>query len=367
MESEIRFLRDLEGDLQRAADRARKGRAGGSAARKWIPAVAAVFVVAWGIGFVVENPISMSGSDSAADGAGEAGSGGAPVPADGGNAGDPIFGTPETPEEATWRAREPEAGLDALDGDQAVPQPTSAPGYTFTDEAARQGGGDTAGSLEDLAKIIRTGRLRLKVDDGTFRDARDAAVAIAEDAGGFVLDSRVEGRSGTFTLRIPAGRFDGVMTRLGRLGDVEIEEQNGEDVTAEYIDLQARMDILTARRDVIQELMEQATGLSQTLMLANKFDEVQLQLERITGQLRFLQDQVAESTIRLEIVERTAPQQQQEKVDNPSLLEAWKRGIQGFLNVITVAIIGLGYLLPLLIAVGVWFGIREVMRRRRRA
>jgi hypothetical protein len=367
MESEIRFLRDLEGDLQRAAERVRKSRAGGSAARKWIPAVAAVFVVAWGIGFVVENPISMSGSDSAADGAsaggrGDGGVGGvaSPVPADA-----PVFGAPEIGN-ATGDA----GGRALLPEEQAVPQPTTAPGYTFTDEDARNvGSGDdsAAGSLEDLAKIIRTGRLRLKVDDGTFRDARDAAVAIAEDAGGFVLDSRVQGRSGTFTLRIPAGRFDGVMTRLGRLGDVELEEQNGEDVTAEYIDLQARMDILTARRDVIQELMEQATGLSQTLLLQNKFDEVQLQLERITGQLRFLQDQVAESTIRLEIVERSAPQQQQEKVDNPSLLEAWKRGIQGFLNVITVAIIGLGYLLPLLIAVGVWFGARELMRRRRRA
>jgi hypothetical protein len=118
---------------------------------------------------------------------------------------------------------------------------------------------------------------------------------------------------------------------------------------------------------VIQRLMEQATGLSQTLMLQNRFDEVQLQLERVTGQLRFLNDQVAESTIKLELVERTAPQERQEQIDNPSLLEAWKRGIEGFLNVLAVAIIGLGYLLPLLVAIGVWFGIRELTRRRRRS
>jgi hypothetical protein len=250
--------------------------------------------------------------------------------------------------------REQGNGYKLADEGEALGQPT------ITEDGSRSGGAPS-----DLSKIVRTGRMRVKVADGTFRDARDAAVAIAEDAGGFVLDSRVQGRSGTFTIRIPAGRFDGVMTRFGRLGDVELEEQNGEDVTAEYIDLSARIEILTARRDVIQDLMDEATTLQQSLLLQNRFDEVQLELERITGQLLFLNDQIEESTIRLEIVERSAPEQRLEQVDNPSLLEAWKRGIQGFMNVLSVAIIGLGYLLPLLIAVGVWFGVRELMRRRR--
>ena len=157
------------------------------------------------------------------------------------------------------------------------------------------------------------------------------------------------------------------MSRLGRLGEVELEEQNGEDVTAEYIDLEARVDILTARRDVIQELMEEATTLSQTLQLQTKFDEVQLQLERMAGQLRFLDDQIAQATIQLQLIERTAPEAQIDDVENPSLLTAWERGIQGFLNVIAVAIVGLGYLLPLLVVAGVWFGIRELMKRRTRA
>ena len=362
MESDIRFLRDLEQDLQRAVVRERKRALGGSRAWKWAPAVAAVLVVAWGIGAVVENPgalrVFQGSEESTADG-GSAGGGGdagsrkilpeaAPSPM-------PVEG-PESWSVGDERAR----GDGALSG--------------FDDVAEEQAGSPTvdrdpasATAFGDLSKIIRTGRMRLKVADGTFRDARDAAVAIAEGAGGFVLDSRVEGRAGTFTLRVPAQRFDPVMTRLGRLGDVELEEQNGQDVTAEYVDLTARSEILTARRDVIQELMDEATSLQQTLLLQNRFDEVQLQLERITGQLRFLNDQVAESTIRLEIVERTAPQQRQELVDNPSLLEAWKRGIQGFLNVLAVAIIGLGYLLPLLVAIGVWFGIKEAMKRRRRS
>jgi len=360
MEREIRYLRDLEGDLRRAAERERRR---GSVSRKtsakrWIPAVAAVLVVAWGIGFVVENPIRLdTGSgDAAASGPADEAPGKVV-------AASPALAPASLDEERTrWGA----------DGDDALTPNLREAEYNFGFAGFGQGNATTAPdaatgtSFGDLSKIVRTGRMRVKVDDGTFRDARDAAVTIAEDAGGFVLDSRVQGRSGAFTIRVPAARFDAVMTRLGRLGDVELEQQNGEDVTAEYVDLAARMRILRARRDVILDLSDQATTLNQSLLLANRFDEVQLQLERITGQLRFLNDQIAESTITLEIVERTAPQQQQEQIDNPSLPEAWKRGIEGFLNVLAVAIIGLGYLLPLLIAVGAWFGLREVLRRRRR-
>lgn len=358
MESEIRFLRELGHDLERAAalEPARDRRRGVARAhpRKWLPAVAAVLVVSWAVGFVAQDPSRLSafgGSDQATADSGGGGGG------SGDGALDEIV--PAAPESVGARTDE-ETGSDTLSGRPGV-------GDLGVGEQTSGVGGDASASIGDLSKIVRTGRMRVEVDDGTFRDARDETVAIAESAGGFVLDSRVQGRSGSFTLRVPAARFDAVMTRLGRLGDVQLEEQDGEDVTAEYVDLQARTEILTARRDVIQRLMEQATTLNQTLMIQNRFDEVQLQLERITGQLRFLDAQVDESTIRLDLVERTAPQQRVEQVDNPSLLEAWKRGIQGFLNVLAVAIIGLGYLLPLLVAVGVWFGAREVMRRRRRA
>ena len=359
MESEFRYLRDLGADLERAVARERTRGSRGAGAKKWIPAVAAVLVVAWGIGTVVENPSALrvfDGADEMPADAGSAGGSGAEGEARSVPEAAPSPAPAEDP--ATWNAGD---DLREQGNDYAIADEGAVSGLPTATEGANRPGA----APSDLSKIVRTGRMRVKVADGTFRDVRDTAVAIAEDAGGFVLDSRVQGRSGTFTIRVPAGRFDAVMTRFGRLGDVELEEQNGDDVTAEYIDLSARLEILMARRDVIQDLMDEATTLQQSLLLQNRFDEVQLELERITGQLLFLNDQIEESTIRLEIVERSAPEQRLEQVDNPSLLEAWKRGIQGFMNVLTVAIIGLGYLLPLLIAVGVWFGIRELTRRRR--
>ncbi|HEX6132171.1 MAG TPA: DUF4349 domain-containing protein [Actinomycetota bacterium] len=351
MDTEIRFLKELEGDLSAAAMRERHERVrpprgprfGGW--RRVAAAAAAILVVAWGIGFVVQHPIGLGSSDEAADfGSGGGAATEAPVaPAD--DAPGVAPGYAVGGEEVAERDG---LGFEGYDGGDTV-----------------SGGGSPAAD-RDLSKIVRDGRIRVKVPDGSFREARDEAVAVAEEAGGFVLESSVRGRSGTFVLRVPARRFDGVMTRLARLGDVELEEQRGEDVTAEYIDLQARIDILTARRDVIRRLMERATSLSQTLMLQNRFDQVQLELEQLTGRIRYLDDQVAESTVRLEIVERTAPQAQVEpELENPSLLRAWQQGVHGFLNVVSVAVVGLGYLLPILIVGAAWLAVREVLRRRR--
>ena len=57
---------------------------------------------------------------------------------------------------------------------------------------------------------------------------------------------------------------------------------------------------------------------------------------------------MAEATIRVELHEKDAAQvQQTNAVENPSLGSAWDRSIQGFLNVVSAVVIGLGYLIPI--------------------
>jgi hypothetical protein len=364
MDTEIRFLQALEQDLERVAAlqaagaggrRGTRGRPrgrGDGGAPRWkqlMAAAAALLAVAWGVGFVAQSGLPSLGGDSE-DAAGVA------------------AGPDDTEVEDVSGL--PASRDDAGEVPEAAPSP--APGSESFDAAGDPplvGGRETLGGLQtDLAKIVRNGRMRVEVEDGTFRDARAAVVDIAEDAGGIVLSSKVQGRSGTFTLRVPSATFDATMVELGRLGTVKLEQQTGEDVTEEFVDLAARLRILRARRAVLEDLMTQATTFQQTLLVQRRFDEVELEIERITGRLRFLDDQVERSTIEVEIVEASVPQAQTpEEIENPSLIQAWSRAIQGFLNVLAVTIVGLGYLLPLLIAAGVYFAGREIWRRRGRS
>ena len=157
------------------------------------------------------------------------------------------------------------------------------------------------------------------------------------------------------------------MDQLRGLGTVQSDAVTGDDVTAEYVDLQARLGILTDRRDLLRDLQSEATSSSEILRFATLIDQVQLEIENIQGQLNFIRDQVAEGTIKVSLRELGAPEAQEQQptdVDKPSLSTAFNLALQGFLRVLGAVVVGLGYLIPIgVIALIAWFVVRLVRRR----
>jgi hypothetical protein len=229
--------------------------------------------------------------------------------------------------------------------------------------------GDQPNQGTDVSKIIRDGTMSIQVAKDGFSDGFATVTRIARNNGGFVLSSQIRGqRRGTLVLRIPAKRFDDAMVALRGIGVVQAQSITGKDVTAQYIDLKARLRNAIGQRTVLRNLMAQATTIQETITVQNRLSQVELEVEQIQGQLNFIDDQVAEATVRVELHEEDAAQlQRTSDVENPSLGSAWDRSIQGFLNVVSAVVIGLGYLLPLA-ALGliVWL-ITAAVRRRRAA
>jgi Domain of unknown function (DUF4349) len=258
-------------------------------------------------------------------------------------------------------------------GAQASPAPAEAPpgvaGY-INDQSQRLGIRHEERpnqQLRDLSKIVRDGRIGIVVADGGFGNAVGDLTFIAERHGGFILSSSTEHeRSGTFVLRIPARRFDRAIGDVRDLGTIRFQEVSGEDVTAEFIDFQARLRILLARKALLLDLFQQADTTEEILQMGRQVDEVQLQIERIQGELRFIRDQVAESTLRVSIQERNAPEAAPaEAVDNPDLSSSFDLAVQGFLRIVGAVIVGLGYLIPLtMIGALVWMAVWLLRRRR---
>ena len=255
--------------------------------------------------------------------------------------------------------------------------PAGVPSASPAPDTSAGGGGATAGLLApyhrpqqfgDLSKIIRDGSIVIEVPKGEFQTGFAAVTRIADNNGGFVLSSQTRGqRQGTLTLRIPAKRFDQAMLALNQVGLVQATSVNGKDVTAEFVDLNARLQNLVLQRAQLRALMAKATTIAETLTVQSHLQNVQLQIDQIQGQLNYIDNQVAESTIRVSLHEKNAPQavQQTTTVKNPSLGTAWDRAIQGFLNIIAAIVVGLGYLIPLgILALAVWLITLAVRRRR---
>jgi Domain of unknown function (DUF4349) len=352
MDSDIRFLRDLERDLVKVAalERHRSHHGSVGALRRgrrrqvktWIGAAAALLTLAWGIGFLAQGGLHFEAS-SPASSASKA----------------PLVGfLPAAPTNPGSRDSSDQGlGYDGA-GASATPAPPSASGDA---------------PPADLSKIERDGSLTITVANGSFKQAFRAAIGIAIANGGSLLASETQdSATGTLTLKVPAAKFNKALAELQKLGHVDASSVTGRDVTAEYIDQQAHLKILRNERNVLSQLVNNSNNVSQIVSLTARVGAIQEQIDATVGQLRYLNNQVVQSTIKATISERgaTPPGGQTTNADitNPSLGRAWERAVQGFFGVLASVVVGLGYLVPLaLIAAIIAAPIMAVRRRRREA
>jgi hypothetical protein len=219
--------------------------------------------------------------------------------------------------------------------------------------------------LGDLSLIVKTARLSVVVERDAFAERFQDAMDVATANQGYVQTSTSrDGRFGSLVIRVPSSRFEETLRELKELGiAVEGETVSGEDVTAQHIDLQARLRIARARRAVLLRLMDRATTIEQTLRVQNALDDVQLRIEEVQGALNVLDSRVSEATIRVQIRE-TGVEPLEKDVRNPSIPGAFDRAIAGFFAVIAGTVVGLGYLIPaLVIGLGVFLAVRFTRRR----
>jgi Domain of unknown function (DUF4349) len=345
MGSGVKFLDMLEEDLrgvaEREAERARKQPPTRRSVRwkGWLGAVAAMLVIAFTIGALAQ---WVGGATSASSAGGS-------------------FSTVGS----------------AVEGGAAVPGPltkanharAAAPGSQGTADQGLQPSNGEAGA--DLTKIVRDGTIALSVPDGSFQDKLAHVVAIAHANGGFVLSSQTQASTaGTMTIRVPASRFDQAFGQVGQLGTVESSTVTGKDVTNQYLDYKAHLQNLIARRNVLRSLLARTTTVGESLAIYNDVADVQEQIDQIQGELRYLNNQVSESTLTVDLHEESVPAGETEtngSVHNPSLSHALDRAIQGFFGILATIIVGLGYLLPLAVIAGVIYGVVRLARRRGRA
>jgi hypothetical protein len=219
----------------------------------------------------------------------------------------------------------------------------------------------------DLTKIIRKGDISLTLARDGLGAAVDEVTAIADEKNGFVFSSSVGERAGSMVLRVPAEQFDATVTALRALGTVKDVTISSQDVTADFIDLNARLKIARGRRHVLQGLYAQATTIEQTVRVLNALNDTQTRIEQMQGQLNVIDNQTSQSTIRVSLREEGLPDLQTQDVRNPSVGTAWDRAVAGFFGVISAVVIGVGYLVPIAILALLVLLVVTLVRRRRAA
>ncbi|HJQ25070.1 MAG TPA: DUF4349 domain-containing protein [Blastocatellia bacterium] len=161
-----------------------------------------------------------------------------------------------------------------------------------------------AASIAAERKIIRNAELTLETEAPA--DGQRRITAIAEALGGYVVTSEFKqetaqakpSQSVTVVARVPASQFyaalDQILSTSGKMIQKKI---SGQDVSEEYLDIEARIRTKKALEAQFLEIMKQARKVSDALEVQSQLADVRTEIERLEGRRRFLENQSALSTI----------------------------------------------------------------------
>jgi hypothetical protein len=188
--------------------------------------------------------------------------------------------------------------------------------------------GSEAGTEQGTAPlgrmVIRNATLRLLVD--TVDDAERSVRSLVQTAGGYLLESNTSGGdvnpSVRLVFKVPAERFDQMINDLEKLArKVQDRSITGTDVTEEFVDIESRLRNLRATEARLLEFLQEAKTVEEALLVNQQLTELQGQIEQASGRLTYLKENVAYSTVTVDL-ETEAPLI---ALDEP---DTWRPGVR---------------------------------------
>ncbi len=208
------------------------------------------------------------------------------------------------------------SSVSQMAADEAAPE-APAESFARAETAAVNDGSDSAST--DLAAvtvdrvIIYTGDITLRV--ANVATAVDEITALAARMGGYVSSSNLyESQSqlqGSVTIRVAADRYQDAMAALQTLGTALRQSTNSQDVTEEYIDLQARKTNLEITEASLQKMLDSdltQKKLDDILQVQRELSNVRGDIESLAGRIRYLENQAALATITITLTPEESPE-----------------------------------------------------------
>ncbi|UFU06161.1 DUF4349 domain-containing protein [Ruania halotolerans] len=257
-------------------------------------------------------------------------------------------------------------GADMAGPEVSQEQAEAGDGASVSDQGAV--GRDVATETGER-QVITTAHATVVVDDP--EEAATDLAALTTAAGGHVQNRSVhQGEddadyqslpSASMTLRVPSAELEGVLTDLTDLGDVRDISQSSEDVTRTIVDLDARISALETSTARLEEIMAGAETSADLIDAEAALSERQAELESLLSQREHLADQVAMSTLHVELTTEPAPE-----VTADGFVGGLQTGWQALVSFVSVLVVTVGVLLPWLVLLAIPAAIIFVVTKRRR-
>jgi len=220
--------------------------------------------------------------------------------------------------------------------------------------------------------VIKNANLSLSVDDPA--NSLNQVDLLVKNEQGTITSQTTRSQDGkTFvnmTIQVPNDNFEDTLAKLrdlrARGTQVLNDTVSAQDVTEQYVDLDAQYRNLQTTRDAYQKLLDKATAVSDIVTLTREIANIQTQMDQIKGRQNLLQRQSAVSTITLSLSPVGAtPLPGPHPLPKPlqAAQDAWQ-ALQTGLQGLAVVLIWMGILLPIpaILLFGGWLLYRRVAR-----
>ena len=257
----------------------------------------------------------------------------------------------------TWAATDTTAAPgQSNDGDSATYEPRTG--------AIDQALATTALEAVSSQKVISDAQLEVEVEKGKFQAVFDQAMMIAKRYGGYLLSATAYAsgeedslKSGTVAVRVPSGSFTEALSDASKLGTLKSESLSTQDVTEEYVDIEARIRNSEANVEHLFALLDMAKTIDEIVHVRSIITSAQEELETLKGRMRYLEEHTSYSTISVTIYEagveeEVVPLVEEEK-ESWGFVAALEDALRYLVKVFNGIIRGLGVLIPILVVLAI--------------
>ena len=161
-------------------------------------------------------------------------------------------------------------------------------------------------------QLIKKAQLTLTVE--SINQTTEAVTQIVKKQEGNILTFEAhkspddsQRQRANIVFRVPQARLENTLNAVAKLGTIENQVVTAEDVSEQLVDVQARLRNLRKSEEMVLKIMERSGSVGDVLNAANQLSSIRESIERIDAQLKSLQNQVAYSTVTLNLEAIASP------------------------------------------------------------
>jgi hypothetical protein len=266
-------------------------------------------------------------------------------------------------------------GLTPASGKAVTGSVTNTSSLSVKVASGKNSASDASEASQSSLRVEEVGRIQLSVDGARFQSTLAALTDFATTDGGFVQSTQSHmgskanhsNSTGVIVLQVPERNFTMLVDQVRHAGEATSVVTSANDVTGQYVDLQAQISALQLSRSQYLKIMTKTGTINGILQVQNQLNQIQSQIEQLQGQLGLLNSETTYATLTVALSE--AGHQVTPAHSRTGVNKAWHDSLHGFAAGVEWLIRIAGPLLfaLLLLAVLILFGrwLWRVTERRR--